>query len=282
MDENPKMTLREALTQAKPVVSNLFGRGSRDRPEILGVRPVTRITRWDDFCMKTLNDEYGPLLDREMSASACASVPKAESELFDIKIRKLTDIPHLIQWNDKMVNATLSWAKDECELCPGLELQTNAVVPNAISSSLDHWIALDNVMLQPLVNGMAWLSSTIKTRKIFNGVNELSNVESRPLQQLAYISQRARYGYIMTDRDLLVCRFSKAPSGDNFEVSLMLVPWSASGSSLTTDLAIWWLCMKALSEKNRELQSARNNDFWELIYGATDEDALQNFHYDSK
>ncbi|KAI0186930.1 hypothetical protein EV127DRAFT_345214 [Xylaria flabelliformis] len=270
------MTLREALTQAKPVVPDLCGRRrtltSLNRPEVQGVHPISRITIWDDFCMKTLNDEYGPLLDREMSMSACASVPEPDSELFDIKIRKFTDIAHLIQWNEKIVNATLSLAKDERELCPGLGLRTQAAEPNISSSSsgfynaqgeeinVDHWIALDDMPLQHLVVGMAWPSSMIETHKVFYGVKEPGDIECRPLQQLAWVCEQAktRYGYIITDSDLLVCRFFKTPSGDKFEVSLMLVPWSTSGSYLTTDLAIWWLCMKALTEEkeDREIQRA--------------------------
>ncbi|KAI0386001.1 hypothetical protein F5Y04DRAFT_161362 [Hypomontagnella monticulosa] len=55
-----------------------------------------------------------------------------------------------------------------------------------------------------------------------------------------------RYWYIVTDQDLVACCFYKEAAGQR--VKIMPIPWMLHGEEqLTTDLALWWLCMMALS-----------------------------------
>lgn len=84
------------------------------------------------------------------------------------------------------------------------------------------------------------------------------------LRQLAYhcAKKKTRYGYIMTEKALTACRFSRMASPTaaraaeleiekwkDVEVEVARVPWGSWGKKhLTTDLALWWLCMMALSE----------------------------------
>ncbi|CAK7236769.1 hypothetical protein SCUCBS95973_009723 [Sporothrix curviconia] len=79
---------------------------------------------------------------------------------------------------------------------------------------------------------------------------------------------RTRYGYIQTDQELVACCFSagaettpggKSKDREDWAVEIMPVPWSAELRScgephiLTTELALWWLCMLALSDGHHAL-----------------------------
>lgn len=81
-------------------------------------------------------------------------------------------------------------------------------------------------------------------------VNQLNDPATElvwPLGQLANIRKVAqtRHGYIQTDQEMVVCCFSEGPEG--WKVAIMPVPWSRHGVDvLTTDLALWWLCMLAM------------------------------------
>ncbi len=82
-----------------------------------------------------------------------------------------------------------------------------------------------------------------------------------PLRQLADICDvaKTRYGYIVTDQELVACCFYKSETG-TWEAAVMPVPWSRHGQAqLTTDLALWWLCMLAMpSPQHRALVSRAN------------------------
>lgn len=80
---------------------------------------------------------------------------------------------------------------------------------------------------------------------------------------------RTRYGWIMTDAELVVIRvFLAHGSTDHYKVEHAMVPWINSGEGiLTVNLAIWWLAMMSLKPNYRAIeQSSRMmpiNLWWE-------------------
>ncbi|KAI5920151.1 hypothetical protein F4810DRAFT_684243 [Camillea tinctor] len=90
-----------------------------------------------------------------------------------------------------------------------------------------------------------------------------------PLSQLANACKIAqtRYGYIQTEEHMIVCRFS-IHNREIWNVALMPIPWTCYGADkLTTDLALWWLGMLAMSDSRhrtivREEEMVRINA-WE-------------------
>lgn len=85
--------------------------------------------------------------------------------------------------------------------------------------------------------------------------------DMRPFRQLATYCWvgKTRYGYIMSDQELLAVRvwYSKDKAGKEtwgMEVSHP-IPWDASSRSLTVNLAIWWLGVMAMNERERPIKS---------------------------
>ncbi|KAJ4296943.1 hypothetical protein N0V88_003859 [Collariella sp. IMI 366227] len=104
-------------------------------------------------------------------------------------------------------------------------------------------------------------------------VNHVIALDSFPDHDpvLANICEKAktRYGYIQTDEEPVVCCFSKEADGP-WKAAMIPVPWSKHGPLvLTTDLALWWLCMLAMSNQNdRAIISEANMikiDSWSLV-----------------
>lgn len=83
----------------------------------------------------------------------------------------------------------------------------------------------------------------------------------RPFRQIATYCKvgRTRYGYIMSDQELLAvrvhCDLDQAGAEHwGMEVSHP-IPWDASSRSLTVNLAIWWLGAMAMNESERYIKS---------------------------
>lgn len=82
----------------------------------------------------------------------------------------------------------------------------------------------------------------------------LEESKKAPFRQLANVCERAktRYGYIQTDQELVICRFCL--EDDEWRVEIMPDPMSRQGLlALTSDLALWWLCMLGLSKEDFKL-----------------------------
>lgn len=83
-----------------------------------------------------------------------------------------------------------------------------------------------------------------------------------------------RYGWIMTDREVVVCMVSsKNPNGPapkNWKVELKSIPWEVDGPDvLTVNLSLWWLGMMGTSRDYREIQERmmQINLWWEEKIG---------------
>lgn len=113
---------------------------------------------------------------------------------------------------------------------------------------LHHAIWLEH---QPILNVLAGLG---KTSKYWRGselqdqlrIGGNTQVKARlmwPVRQLANICKKAntRYGYIQTDKELVVFEFDRRGDGE-YDVQFMPIMWSTLGG-LTTDLALLCLCL---------------------------------------
>ncbi|KAI0537732.1 hypothetical protein GGR58DRAFT_470590 [Xylaria digitata] len=120
--------------------------------------------------------------------------------------------------------------------------------------TMDHIIALDVFPSQNLVVGFGRPSSMWDGRKLANGV-AISNAELRgSLRELAHNCSVAntQYGYIQTDQDMVVCCCTI--NNGYWNVAIMPILWSKHGDGvLTTGLALWYLCMLAMSDGYRNI-----------------------------
>jgi hypothetical protein len=213
-------TLRRVLTQSKPAVpcktkasKNSTGKWPTFNPNAIKL--------WDDFNLETLNESYGHILDLEIPAEKLAEVTRAEYALEGIEITKPADILHLVGWNDRLLRPTLAFAKQHFNLHAGVHLQHNVSAANNSSFArisagrhpvrVDHRISLDEFPLPNLVIGLGRPSSKFQGRRVADRPEAAGKEGLWPLRQLANLCDMAktRYGYIVTDQDLVACCFHK-------------------------------------------------------------------------
>lgn len=249
-------TLRHVLSQRKPVLPCQMRMGKKNSSREGWPQLQNCVKLWDEFNLNTLNESYGHLLDVALPEQVLVDIPEPRFEGVTIKID--TDINHLVCWNNALMLPTLQFAKEHLGLDPGVILNLRsttanksfiAKVPNAPPRTVvDHVIGLDLFPGQNLVVGLGRPSVKWDGRKAADRIDVLCKEQLWPVRQLANICKEAktRYGYIQTDQDLVVCCFSN--TSDNWKAAIRPIPWSTYGTqALTTDLALWWLCMLAMS-----------------------------------
>lgn len=118
---------------------------------------------------------------------------------------------------------------------------------------VNHIIALNRAPKQNLVIGLSRPSSKFSLGEIMCDSGPLDVGNSGHvwvLRQLGHYCKTAntRYGYIQTEKELVACKFENNLATGGLRVHVMPIPWTNYGPTvLTTDLALWWLCVKALS-----------------------------------
>lgn len=266
-------TLRKALTQAKCSVpckiksKNTVG---ADWPKISDEWEV-RISAWDDFTIENLNASYGDILDQHIPEGEL-KVPNPNTALDPTKITKARDINRLIIWSDGVLGPTLEFARAKKGLETGTVLRRRIASIEAIGitplvrdkktgrrAKVDHLVELDHYRLPTLISGLGRPSSSFPARHLANG-GIPSDEDMWPLRRLANLCYHSetRYGYIVTEEDLVACCFNAdnpKSSLSIWSVAIMPVAWTKAGEGqLTTDLALWWLSMLAISgPENRRL-----------------------------
>ncbi|KAI0554220.1 hypothetical protein F4679DRAFT_350588 [Xylaria curta] len=181
-----------------------------------------------------------------------------------------------------MMNSTVKFAKDQWRLRMGVNLSIKSLKlkmpqPELLylrgTHKVDFYLAIEDHPPRYLVVGLGRPSSKFAASKTALAPNEARSMDILALRELALACKRAqtRYGYLVTDEALVACRFSKETSQDQFDVEMQPAVWSKWGTKhLTTDLALWWLCMLALS-KDQGVTITRKTDMadistWRTIY----------------
>ncbi|KAI6084608.1 hypothetical protein F4821DRAFT_279999 [Hypoxylon rubiginosum] len=271
-------TLRHILSQPKPVVpckSKAFKNSKGDWPELR----AAGVSLWTDFNLNNLNESYGHVLDLQIPDDL--STPKPDQTFAALEVTSPIDINHLIKWNDEMINPTVDFARKYLNLHNGVFLSTRVEAPDKSTLArikvgrapvkLDHLIALDEYPSTNLVVGLGRPTSKFHARELADEPAKTSAERFWPMRQLANLCEvaKTRYGYIQTNEDFLACCFSRN-GPKSWKVAVMPIPWSRYGENqLTTDLALWWLSMLAMSSRQnrilvKEEEMMRINN-WELL-----------------
>ena len=270
-------TLRYVLTQQKmPVHCNMVaGRNTSN-----GRWPNPEVAIWTDFNLTNLNESYSHVLDAAVPEVQLVPI-QPDQALAGLEINSAKDIHHLLGWNDTLMQRTLQLAKTQLRLSPGTILQYQCATPDTSiipklhnggkNLVVHHIIALDDVTMQNLVVGLGRPSSKWSGRKLASQIPNVQTEIGWPLRQLANICEVAgtRYGYIQTDEELVVCCFSR--NDKQWKAAIMPIPWTKHGDQvLTTDLAMWWLCMLAMSSPRNRAIVAEGDIVgigdWDVVY----------------
>ncbi|KAI1387200.1 uncharacterized protein F4822DRAFT_443998 [Hypoxylon trugodes] len=249
-------TLRTILTQKKPPITCNLNVAANTKSQYW---PDIQASLWHGFDLNSLNNKYADMLDEPVQEETVATSPRASQMLTGLIIDQTKDVRYLLGWNKALMGFAVNLVKSKFSHADGftiIHVCTDANEAAALRVGerfhVDHLIALDKIPSQALVVGLGKSSAIISLKKfVCNGQLVLSNKRHYwVLRQLANVCKAARtpYGYIQTDTELIVCRFRTKLEPNLYSVNAMPVPWSSHGPKvLTTDLALWWLCTKALS-----------------------------------
>lgn len=223
--------------------------------------------------MHCLNESYGHVLDLILQENAVRALPSVE-ELHTVAVDSDEGPRQLTTWTDAAVRPVLTFTKAYQRLHEGTALrfvasgptiqrQVASIVPQLpLRTTIDNAIGLDNFAQQALVVGLSRTSARWKSGRLAHGP---MNGDLWPLRQLANLCNDAktRYGYIQTNDALVAVCFAQPIEGKGSVLDLhaqfMPVPWNTehgtrAGTTLTTELALWWLCMLALADRPRGLE----------------------------
>ncbi|OAA61822.1 hypothetical protein SPI_04681 [Niveomyces insectorum RCEF 264] len=279
------MTLRFALSQVKPdVPCSSKPAPTYRRPDW----PELNVNVWSEFNLDTLNKSYGWVLDAPIALVTHQPDEVITPAALASAVIQDGHVPNqLFAWNNIVLQQTCNDAKDALEITPGIvvrgehgtvDTQKGIKLRNGSRYLLDHKITLDQNDEPYLVLGLGAPSTICSGHVLRNPtLGESHGSHKWPLRRLANLCKIAntRYGYIQTERELIACCFTRTAAGTDSEpswsVSIQSVPWSSYGSAvLTTDLALWWLTMLALSDvKHRKIvppEEVVKIDHWETFY----------------
>ncbi|CAK7222619.1 hypothetical protein SEUCBS140593_004960 [Sporothrix eucalyptigena] len=223
--------------------------------------------------METLNASYESILNHPLPQGFVASLPPT-ARLEGLALADDRGPKHLLQWNHDTVLPLVKWSKQIMGLHVGVALshvysdadgQALAKLPQYSGGGgnktvIDHLVGLSDKGRSTLVVGLGRTSSKWKGSVLINNTKTT------------------------TDQDLVVFCFgawrvagpdpSKEESND-WSVAFMPVPWntelslSARHDVLTTELALWWLCMLSLSDGHVDLVKTHEIvpiDAWDKVW----------------
>ncbi|TWU71826.1 hypothetical protein ED733_001918 [Metarhizium rileyi] len=289
-------SLRQLLTQKKPPIHCLSKVGKNSTNSLWP--DFREVEIWEDFTLKNLNESYGHVLDEDVSNFELV-MPQPQ-KLEDTVTVQDKDVRNLIGWHDDLMQIAVQVAKRRLGLRIGHSLTYRywtadasflAHLPTASCQTLvDHVIGLDDPLDPVLVVGFG---RTVQKWNCPRLVAQLRNLPRGkqtgqlvwPLRQLANTCQKAgtRYGYIQTEEALVVCCFSSNGPG-LWKAAIMPVPWTGHGVQvLTTELALWWLCMLAMAPDHghrvvREEHMTRINE-WDVVYLDQERGCMRRHRY---
>lgn len=259
--EQPLTSLRAVLTRQKPVIP-CTAPPSRHPWYKLWPNLNNSVQLWNEFNLDTLNNMYGKVLDFQVPNDQLIC-PRPHQYFDGVIIKTEKEAKHMISWNYEMMKPCLGFAKSYLQLHDGTQLRheyssvaepARARLPNMSKrATADHIIWLDDISDETLVVGISKTSNTWRGSAIERENNTVRSIA--PLRHLANLCKlsNTRYGYIQTDEELVACCFTKETGATELEVMIMPIKWSKhTVNALTTDLALWWMGMLAMSDpKNR-------------------------------
>lgn len=229
---------------------------------------VDNISIWEGFTIESLLEMYGSLLWRRLTHEQLNTLSR-----FDVP-----DAPYCEIWNENSLENLLAFSSQWPVNC-GLVLSQKLLAPpsklpskcismarggqtESTRSLQPDWAGKNEITNSNLLPGdtklaRKWSSDKIPIGKVPDEKPKANWL--RPLRQLSSycMKHQCRYGYIITEEELVALRVSAAPGARRSVrmVEFQSVPWknnSADGISMTVNLALWWLHMLALGDTKIE------------------------------
>lgn len=211
--------------------------------------PKLRTGTWVDFTLNGLISHFGITL--------------CNTHVENLPLQLFVVSSDMIPRNVAILQNTLRPAQTHLNIYPnelhheysssGSTVSFNSAVGSGGKVAASHIVQiLNDPRHENLVIGLRrpsskWTGQKLKERIKNN--KDLTATLQWPIRQLAHACKlaNARYGYIQTEEDLTVCKFS--PTNEQWIAEIEAIPWTNSGPNvLTTDLGLWWLCTLALED----------------------------------
>ena len=287
-EANPEFLAAEPRPSSVPeVFSFQTGRSSRRRSSTRSTKwpNLKKITKWREFGWETLRGIFNNQLQLALNTQV--------SDLHDFSyiqpaFRRIHDENALesilIKSNQSIVLEALlktprNFLKQKVEMVRGGQA---ILIYDKSSRDMPDWAGINerqgsnNILPGETKTSWTWQSTDIERTSLPNGDGDEGSMQSLwPLRQLLNycICSFARYGYIITNKELVVVRvgsgeatgLSEGDTGyeaevrervfDNAIVDYLSIPWESTGmsSQLTINLALWILHI--LAANNGHLQS---------------------------
>lgn len=252
-------TVKNALEKETPKLQGFKIMSVRARPG-WPVIQSTDITEWEGFNLESLTQRFSRQLGfhylglhGNADQALIAALSECENSSEDATLR-VAEQSTVTFYNDAVL--PLLWVVNPGEvfaqfstLFPGTVRPT--MPRKARNMRFDYYIGLRDSYLSGLVVGLFVAEADFAGRALLGG--EEAQLRSKTqLRRLANMCQAANtnYGFIQTEGELMVCRFRRAILSRRWKAEVQSVYCvEPQPKELTTRLALWFLCMLAISEK---------------------------------
>ncbi|KFA55672.1 hypothetical protein S40293_10930 [Stachybotrys chartarum IBT 40293] len=230
----------------------------------------TPLKQWTDFTFEKLTQDHRNILYTPVAQPSI--IPDAYEELADVEIRTETDLNHYISWNDKILKRTLNLSSADHGLSGEMTLGSSyspvdghfsATIPfSKYPVTAEHvlWLNEDDQWVSNMVVGMTKRFDAVKYQDLLTQPVDPEHTAVQTLSHLAIRCKAActRYGYLQTEAETVICRFSFSNNGTDVEI--MPISWEIHGGLgvMSTNVALWWLCMMAAKDTAKSKSGVRS------------------------
>ncbi|KAJ4328868.1 hypothetical protein N0V84_000656 [Fusarium piperis] len=206
------------------------------------------IRQWDAFKLNNLFSAFGDILRQPTSVAIGATgADKEFRNLAEMKSHAIDSLLKIVEGPVATIGQLLGQRLESVTSVDHVRDVALPEGPRHYTPSLTFYVATTPrayLVVSCVRLSAHWTSEGLKEHQ----ANSLS-----PLCQLAKYAKlsKTRYGFIMTDKEVVVVRFM-ADSNGQYGAEWQAIPRSASGEgTLTVGLAVWALIMMSLDENHR-------------------------------
>ncbi|KAI2609576.1 uncharacterized protein GGS25DRAFT_530680 [Hypoxylon fragiforme] len=266
---NSNKTLRDLLTQQKPVFENYVRRPSYDSYDE-NFPTINDVRLWNAFNMDYLkNSDLSLILDYEIPHQKESHITNQQDDDDNSPDTAYFYNQPLIAQNAALMEQALTTVISHHKGSAGKRLwntwqdgyhTTVFNIPGVEDSLLDHIIALDSDgSRRALVAGIGRPNRRFQANQLLSPNSQRRKLQQNCvhiLAQLAHVCAAVdiTYGYIQTEAQLVVCHFIKSEKANTMDVEIMPIPMSPyEKKEFTADLGLFWLCMMSFSDDYQPL-----------------------------
>lgn len=272
-------TMLEVLTRPNPQLRLTATSTSLTNSKWWEKVQIENVSEWKEFTYETLMSGWGNILQDPTLVKG-----ELEEEITDTQrsISSENKVDSIAEgWNIKAIRASLKLGAQLLHPDSKYDIiidkhRRKFRTHNGREALPDMGIFYRADKVIDLVVGDNKTSRAWKSHVALGGRVNNTDTALRPINQITTYCKlgNTRYGWIMSDHELLACRVSFVLQRDTqvWKVEYKAIPWDAEGPrTLTVNLSIWWLGMMGTSQRYRAIQPREKmmpiNFWWQEKHG---------------